>query len=54
ERPFPCGFPGCGYRAKEASALVVHTRAHSGERPFPCDAPGCQYRAVTSSNLSAH
>ncbi|KAJ1629433.1 hypothetical protein T492DRAFT_573279, partial [Pavlovales sp. CCMP2436] len=56
KRPFPCDFPGCGcgYLAKEASALAKHKRTHSSERPFPCDASGCQYRAVSSSNLSVH
>ncbi|KAJ1624307.1 hypothetical protein T492DRAFT_1047971 [Pavlovales sp. CCMP2436] len=36
-------FPGCGYRAKEACALVVHTRTHDGTKPFPCNFLGCGY-----------
>lgn len=41
----PCLEPGCTYTAaKNLSALLIHTRTHTGERPFKCKEPNCPYK----------
>ena len=54
QRPYPCEFPGCGFRATRSYDLKRHKLTHTGERPFPCDAPGCGYSATRSDHLKRH
>lgn len=52
----PCLEPGCTYTAaKNLSALLIHTRTHTGERPFKCKEPFCPYKGgAQNSALLAH
>ena len=46
-----CTFPGCGYVAKDAADLKVHTSA--AHKPT-CKFPGCGYKASSSLDMIAH
>ena len=49
ERPFPCGWAGCGKRFARSDELARHTRTHTGEKNFTC--PVCSKKFMRSDHL---
>jgi len=47
---FTCSY--CAYSTHRRSALVTHTRTHTGERPFTC--PYCIYAGRDKTHLAKH
>lgn len=47
EKPFQCGFEGCGKRFSLDFNLRSHFRTHTGDRPFLCPIEGCEKRCVS-------
>ncbi|KAI9632807.1 uncharacterized protein MKK02DRAFT_15141, partial [Dioszegia hungarica] len=52
EKPFVCGYEGCGRGFAISSSLTIHMRTHNGEKPFIC--PHCHKGFVEASNLTKH
>lgn len=44
----------CGARYRDAEALEVHMRCHSGERPFLCKRPDCGKSFISSGTVREH
>lgn len=54
EKPFQCGFEGCGKRFSLDFNLRSHFRTHTGDRPYVCPIDGCDRRFAQSNNLKSH
>ena len=52
EKPFQCGFEGCGKRFSLDFNLRSHFRTHTGDRPFICPIEGCDRRYVSGCWLA--
>lgn len=51
---FPCDEPGCTYKAKTNSDLLIHIKVHTGENSFFCSAPDCTYKCKNKTSLKHH
>ncbi|CAH2218123.1 jg25478 [Pararge aegeria aegeria] len=49
-KPFSCNV--CEYKSLNNSAIIRHTRIHTGEKPFACQQ--CSYRCTDSTSLTYH
>jgi uncharacterized Zn-finger protein len=54
ERPFPCPFYGCEYRATNKKILKSHNRIHTKEYKYFCDVSGCTYSTNSLCNFKYH
>lgn len=49
-----CIVPGCTYRCRYISLMVIHCRKHTQEKPFRCPYPSCAHQCSQKANLKTH
>ena len=52
EKPYLCGWKGCGWRFARSDELTRHQRKHTGDRPFQCKL--CERAFSRSDHLALH
>jgi len=52
EKPYQCGWSGCGWKFARSDELTRHYRKHTGDKPFNCQL--CDKAFSRSDHLSLH
>lgn len=54
EKPYPCTWPGCPFRASLSGNRDEHVTTHTGDRRHQCGTPGCIYSGTAAGSLDKH
>ncbi len=54
DKPYPCDFAGCDYKAARKGDLKRHKETKHEGVAYPCDVAGCHYRYSDKSSLIKH
>ena len=54
DRPYRCGYKGCGKAFATSYGVKSHRRVHTGEKPYECTGVGCTKAFKTSGDLQKH